>query len=63
VKSIVALAATVVVFAIVASADARSYDTRPYSHFAHKKCKTEACYRRHPSGWYTFPYHYGHRRP
>ena len=45
----------------LSSAEARKSDTRPYSHFATKQCKTDSCYSRHRGGRYTFPYHYGHR--
>lgn len=43
-------------------AEAKEYDSRPYSHFATGRCKTDSCFSRHSSGTYRFPYHYGHRR-
>lgn len=48
------------ILALPITASGRS-DTRPYSHFATKSCVSSTCYSHHPSGRYTFPYHYGHR--
>ena len=44
------------------AAEARHYDSRPYSHFATGQCKRASCFSHHPGGTYRFPYHYGHRR-
>ena len=61
VKHVVTLALSLCACFEPISAQARSYDSRPFDHFARKNCVSAACFRKHPSGSYTFPYHDGHR--
>jgi len=57
-----AIVAILAIISLTTAAEARKADTRAYSGFAKGSCKSSRCYSRHPSGSYTFPYHYGHRR-
>lgn len=56
--------ATLLLAALAHPAHARGFhgDTRSYSHYASKRCVSDACYGRHPGGRYAFPFHNGRRR-